>query len=215
MRLALLSSTLIASVFAAGLAFAAQTSGTVTAINAEAGTVTLNDGNTYAFDDQSYQHTVLGGYRPGDAVVIIWDGDNRRIDAMSPDFAASTTGRIATIDQAVNTVTLDNGVTYRFDIGADVENPLAGFRPGDVVSIVATDEGGEQLARSIASHVASDVTGKVATVNAAQSTVTLENGMTYMFDQGTDIGGYKTGDAVRITALRVGTSMMGQAISPA
>lgn len=87
MRTLHLSAALLAAMFAGGLAYAEETIDKIKSVDADAGTVTLEDGSFYTFNESKDRFNLLSGYKPGDAVKIEWegmDGDAHRATEMSP-----------------------------------------------------------------------------------------------------------------------------------
>lgn len=221
MRAHLLSTAVLAALFAGGMAFADETIGTIKSVDEAANTVTLQDGTVYTFENTSGRHEMLGGYLPGDKVAIDWAmrGEVHAATAMSPDFAAGVTGKIKAVDDAASMVTLESGSVYTFQNAKGEKAHLGGFKPGDEVTIVVAKEGGKEIGRSIASHTSADVSGKVKAIDEVERTVTLEDGTIYSFqgEKGKEVhlGGFKVGDMVKIEAVNVGSSHIATAISAA
>ncbi len=68
----------------AGSALAAEEAkGTISSVDASAGTLTLRNGATYTFANPS----VLIGFMPGDDVGVTYSGQNQGIGAFDPDRA--------------------------------------------------------------------------------------------------------------------------------
>ncbi|MFZ5965139.1 hypothetical protein ACOXXX_19520 [Thalassococcus sp. BH17M4-6] len=221
MRTSIFSLVIAAAVFGAGFASAEQSVGTIQSLDDTARTVTLSDGVTYSFDDMTKAHEALVGFQVGDAVAINWDmvGQTHHARSIAPDFSAHVTGKVAAVDEAMKSVTLDNGVTYTFDNGSSKRTDLGGYRVGDEVSIVASSEGDMAVGHAIAPYHSAEVTGVVKSVDQAMHTVTLEDGQVYKFDMGTtsktDLGGFRSGDKVSITVAKIGDTNWGRAISSA
>lgn len=64
-----------------------ELSGVVTAVNVGMGTVTLDDGVTYSFDGPGIGNCTVGGFLPGDEVILILraDGEGRTYEAILPN----------------------------------------------------------------------------------------------------------------------------------
>ncbi|MCB2111039.1 MAG: DUF1344 domain-containing protein [Defluviimonas sp.] len=219
MKKSIFSAALLAAMFAGGFAFAEQTTGAIKSADEANHTVTLEDGTVFTFEKDAKFFEMLGGYRPGDKVTIDWSmvGDQHVATAMSPDFSAGASGKIKAIDEAAKTVTLEDGKVYTFQNSKGETVNLGGFKAGDEVTIIAVKEGDTNVGQAITAHSALEVTGKVKAVDEAAKTVTLEDGKVYTFDDAekAKIGGYKPGDMVKIIAVQVGHTNMGESISPA
>ena len=62
---------------------------------------------------------------------------------------------------------------------------------------------------------AADATGKIKTLDAAKSMVTLDNGATYDIAKGVSLSGFKVGEKVKVTYTQSGKMMDASAITPA
>jgi Cu/Ag efflux protein CusF len=62
---------------------------------------------------------------------------------------------------------------------------------------------------------AADATGKIKTLDAAKSMVTLDNGATYDIAKGVSLSGFKVGEKVKVTYTQSGKMMDASAIAPA
>ena len=62
LRTSLISSTILAAMFAGGVAFADETFGTIKSVDDAAKTVTLGDGIVYQLNDKSMSYEIAGGY---------------------------------------------------------------------------------------------------------------------------------------------------------
>ena len=219
MRKSILSATVLAAILAGGFAVADETNGTIKSVDDAAKTITLDNGIVYHFNDMSTHHEKLGGYLPGDEVTIVWDGEQHEASAISPDFSGGVTGKIKAVNEADNTVTLDDGMVYTFKNDKGDKVNMGGFKAGDLVTILSTKEGDMNVGRSIATQTSAEVTGKVKAVDQTQRTVTLEDGKVYTFEgengMKAELGGYKVGDMVTIDATDAGHTHWGNAISPA
>ncbi|MCB1369237.1 MAG: DUF1344 domain-containing protein [Rhodobacteraceae bacterium] len=218
MKKSYFSAALLAAMFAGGFAHAAVTHGTIKSIDNTAKTVTLGDGVTYVFSEQMYRHPMFDGYLTGDKVTVVWDmsGNNHLAMAMGPDISGGVTGKIKIVDEAKQTVTLENGVTYDFSGFSSQGHGLAGFRTGDHVAIIGVKIGGKESGRSISPAPSVGATGKVKSINHEAMTLTLENGTVYHFgkDLGTTMSGLLPGDAVTVTGFQIGNHHIAQAVSP-
>jgi Cu/Ag efflux protein CusF len=217
MRKSFLSAAVLAAVLGSGFAYAEEATGKIKLIDDAAQTVTLNDGSVYSFGASTHRHDVLGGYRVGDAVSIVWtlEGDKHLIEDMSPSFVNGVEGKIAEINQEAGTVKLaDHPTTYVLKSEKNKNLDLSGFKVGDAVTILP---GTGNEGRAISAHEKADVMGKVKSIDTGEKTVTLDDGRVYRFDSNSDanLGGFKTGDMVKISAIRVGTTSVAQTISPA
>jgi Cu/Ag efflux protein CusF len=116
--------------------------------------------------------------------------------------AATVTGKIAEIDAPAQKVTLDNGVTYDFG-NSEMPNCLRGFLPGDSVRIGYSEVGQGIEGRTILSTNEFQSVGKIVGVDVSARKVTLDNGLSFIFDEsdfeGSNLTGYAVGDQVRIT----------------
>jgi len=120
--------------------------GTIAAIDAQAGTVTLKDGATYDFSaaptsTDSNPKAALTGYRVGDAVRVVYAADGASGLALSGNPDNTVIGVIASTDHANQTVTLENGTTYAVDYNEHNHNLLGGFLPGEKVRLVVGSNG--------------------------------------------------------------------------
>ncbi len=218
MRRSIISAAILATVLGSGAAFAGQTTGQIKAVDDATMTVTLANGTAYSFTDKTDRHDMLGGYRPGDNVTIVWDmvGDKHEALAMSPDFSGAVTGKISAVNAAENSVTLDDGTVFAFPKDAGKVD-LGGFKAGDEVGIVAITDGGNHMGRAIQSVHSAEMTGKLKAIDTSLKTVTLEDGTVVSFDKDTHVslGGYKVGDMVTLTGFKAGQHTWGTSMSPA
>jgi Cu/Ag efflux protein CusF len=217
MRNSFLSAAVIVAVFGAGFASAEQSSGKITGIDATAQSVTLDDGTVYSMSQATKQHSILGGYRVGDTVTLVWEmqGNQHLVSAMSSEFSDGVTGTIAAIDVAKNTIKLEgNSNTYTFKSAGGHAIDIGGYRAGDKVTIVTGSGSDANLGRAISGHKAAESVGKIRTIDQATNTVKLDNGSSYTFASGTNLGGYLPGDMVKIRFSHVGSSLIGNTISP-
>jgi Cu/Ag efflux protein CusF len=215
MRNSLLSAAVIVAVFGAGFASAEQLSGKITGIDPAAQSVTLDDGTVYSMSQATKQHSILGGYRVGDTVTLVWEmqGNQHLVSAMSSEFSDGVTGTIAAIDVAKNTIKLEgNSNTYTFKSAGGHAIDIGGYRAGDKVTIVTGSDA--NVGRAISTHKAAATVGKIRAIDQATKTVKMENGSIYTFGSNTDLGGFLPGDMVKINASQVGSSLIGKTISP-
>lgn len=208
MRASLISATLVAAMFSGSFALADVATGRIQAIDAATKTVTLTDGTAYTTTKD-----MLGGYLPGDSITIMWDGESHHAVAISSNFLADSAGKIVAVDHSGKTVTLDNGKVYTFPSGTD----LAGYKVGDMATIVADSSGSTNAGRSISPHFSDETTGVVRAISAANNTITLADGKVFKFDSGADVGlsGFRVGDMVKINATLDGNIYRGHGISAA
>lgn len=217
MRKSFLSAAVIVAVFGAGFASAEQSSGKITGIDPAAQSVTLDDGIVYSMDQATQQHSILGGYRAGDAVSLVWEmqGDKHLVSVMSSEFSDGVTGTIAAIDLAKHTMKLEgNSTTYTFKSAGNHKIDISGYRTGDMVAIVTGSGADANLGRAISGQKAAVSVGKIRTIDQSTKTVKMENGSIYTFGNNIDLGGYLPGDMVEIHSSQVGSSLIGNTISP-
>lgn len=82
MRGLMIAAATIGLLASAGAAMATeQATGTVSSVNASAGTLTLQSGQSYTFSDRS----VLIGIMPGDYVGVSYTGQGQGIGAYNPE----------------------------------------------------------------------------------------------------------------------------------
>lgn len=132
-------------------------------------------------------------------------------------FADETIGTIKSVDEAAQTVTLENGTVYTFDKKANTFEMLGGYLPGDKVTIEWALDGAIHKASAMSPDFAAGVTGKIKAVDEVKSTVTLENGTAYTFQnqkgEKAKLGGYKAGDEVTIIVTKQGGKEIGRSIA--
>lgn len=102
-------------------------------------TVTLEDGSAYKLGNNAEHRGILSGYLAGDAVKIVTEGDTKHVITMGPDLSHAVSGKVKSVDVAAQSVTLENGVIYKFT-SAD-KAALDGYRVGDRVKIMAHQVG--------------------------------------------------------------------------
>jgi hypothetical protein len=132
-----------------------------------------------------------------------------------------TIGKIASMDLANNRLTLENGLTFRFDVNPGVMNRYKNFTVGDEVRIAYNphvDVGGVLEGLSIGNTASRQLSGVVKEINVGLGTITLEDGVTYEFD-GPDtgectVGGFLPGDDVILILRADGQGKTYEAILP-
>jgi len=217
--------TLVAAFGAATTAaYADQVTGTIDSIDPANGHVTLNDGWAYDFSQLAGHGKLLGDFKSGDWVTIDYarSGTAQVANAISPARAADMViGRIAEIDPATSTVTLQSGVSYDFSQLAGHATLLRDFMPGDRVAIAYSGEGSALLGDSLspAGEVSDSVLTSLSAVDPSAGTVTLRGGTVVNFtalpDHAKLLAHFMPGDRVTITYAMAGTQVDGNSIAPA
>ncbi len=154
---------------AAGVAGAAQVTGTVRAVDVERLAVTLDDGRTYTLAARMPMLDLPYRIGAGDRVTFTYDADGARnlvtnvepaagaklvvpdrslADTRSPitlgePATATVAGGVVALNGMMRTITLDNGTTYR--MAEDAVFPAV--MPGAIVTVgLAERTGGEKVA---------------------------------------------------------------------
>ncbi len=130
--------------------------------------------------------------------------------------AETAIGRILSLDRGATAVTLTNGSTYDFR-DSEFVNTLHGFRPGDSVSVVYSEgTGGTLVGEAISGTSGFHAGGQITAIDAGTGNVTLSDGRTIMFPQGTEghaaLGGFNTGDNVTVAYQPAQGQLVGQSI---
>lgn len=201
---------------------AATAVGQIAEINRATETVTLMDGRTFDFKN-SNQAYCLSGFLPGETVRIDYSemGGALKGRLIKDTKEFQTIGRIASMDPANNRLTLDNGLTFRFDVTPGVRNRYKNFNVGDEVRIAYNpyvDIGGVLEGLSIGNTASRELAGTVKEVNVGLGTITLEDGVTYEFDGPVTgectVGGFLPGDDVILILRSGGEGKTYEAILP-
>ena len=157
---------------AAGVAGAAQVTGTVRAVDVERLAVTLDDGRTYTLAATMPMLDLPYRVGAGDRVTFTYDANGDRnlvtnvepaagatlvvpdrslADTRSPitlgePTTATVAGEVVALNGMMRTITLDNGVTYR--LAEDAAFPAV--MPGAIVTVGLADRtGGEKVAVAV------------------------------------------------------------------
>ncbi len=168
--LPLLSATVL--LLAAGVAGAAQVTGTVRAVDVERLAVTLDDGRTYTLAATMPMLDLPYLVGPGDRVVLTYDAEGERnlvtnvepatgamlvvpdrslADTRSPitlgePATATVAGEVIALNGMMRTITLDNGQTYR--MAEDAGFPAV--MPGALVTVgLAERANGDKVAVAV------------------------------------------------------------------
>ncbi len=184
----------------AGAVFASDTdmTGTVKSVDLSSRHITLANGERFSVDEQ----VPLGGFMPGDHVVVNWvrTGDTMQAVSVSPAGGLGVNGVVKSTDIAAKTLTLENGQTFHLADGVSV----GGLNPRDRVTVTWDKVGAMVEARSVSPLRQRDIMGTVKTVDVTAKTIALEDGTTYTVAEGVPLMGYKSGDHVTIIWDQVG-----------
>lgn len=147
MRSFVFSGLVAAAVVVGSLAQADVIVGKVKSIDHSAETVTLQNGSEYKFGSYAEHDGFLNGYLAGDAVKIVTEGSTNVAVTMAPDFSGAVSGKVKSVNIAAQTVTLENGITYKFT--TDKKGTLDGYKTGDRVKITAHQIGASHWGETI------------------------------------------------------------------
>jgi opacity protein-like surface antigen len=195
--------------------------GQIAEVNPATETVTLTDGRTFDFKN-SNQAYCLSGFLPGETVRIDYSemGGALKGRLIKDTKEFQTIGRIASVDTTNDQVTLENGLTFKFD-ARGVKARYKNFNVGDEVRIAYNpfvDIGGVLEGLSIGNTASRELAGTVKEVNVGAGTITLEDGVTYEFDGPVTgectVGGFLPGDDVILILRADGEGKTYEAILP-
>jgi hypothetical protein len=137
------------------------------------------------------------------------------IGAGSAALAEDAIGTVKSVNEAENMVTLRDGTSYRFQ-RLNTSSPLDGLRNGDAVHIVWRPDGSGRTGLEINATSDLQAVGKIASMDAQNSTVTLNDGRVYHFAASqtlrSEMSAYGPGDTIRIAYHKEGGQLMGDSI---
>ena len=202
MRTAFITAAALATLVSA--ASADTTTGTIADFGLRDSSVTLTDGTTYQVPGRTNpgDAQVLTGFVRGDQISIDWIANGNARTATRISAVKGTQfhqGEVASVNATRGQLTLTDGSRYSFDADEINENPLTGFRAGDVVRVAYT---ANNAGISVSSAVPNTQTGTVTNIDPLSHSVTLNNGMTYKVapreDGQSKLVGFRVGDDVRL-----------------
>jgi hypothetical protein len=118
-----------------------QSVGKIAGIDASAHKVMLDNGQSFIFEESDFKGGNLGGYAVGDQVRITYDayqsapGEHTAL-AIGNTTSRELAGVVREVNVGMGTVTLEDGVTYKFDGPANSTCTVGGFLPGDEVILI-------------------------------------------------------------------------------
>jgi hypothetical protein len=118
-----------------------QSVGKIAGIDAAAHKVTLDNGMSFIFEESDFQGDRIGSHGVGDQVRITYDAYASKPGQHSGIAIGNTTSRemagvVREVNVGMGTVTLEDGVTYKFDGPTDGKCTVGGFLPGDEVILI-------------------------------------------------------------------------------
>lgn len=118
-------------------------------------------------------------------------------------FAGHATDTIKSLDAATRTVTLGDGTVVHFDGAQDKADMLAGFRPGDKVTVIWNMSGDRHEGLAISADYSGAVSGKISAIEGSGKSFTLEGGKVYSLLDNSPIklGEFKVGDEVKVVPV--------------